>query len=112
MSSEQRKSGDSFEIEQIDIDPKVDPEIQEKALRGELIYAILGLIAGMICVLGGIALIVLGFTGSVEIAFQSGEIEAKLATGSLGIVVVLLGGLILRFTRYRVRIAKSGKGKS
>jgi hypothetical protein len=67
-------------------------------------YAMLGLVLGAVIVLGGVILVVLGFTGSVDITFQSGSAKGHIATGSLGIVVTIVGAIIVYFTKPRVDV--------
>jgi hypothetical protein len=73
-------------------------------LKNMQAYGMLGLVLGVIIVIGGLVLIVLGFTGSVDITFASGSSKGHIATGSLGIVVTLVGGAIVFFTKPRGEI--------
>lgn len=78
---------------------RLSKEVILQVLRGMQAYAMLGLVLGVLIALGGIALIALGFTGSVDITFQSGSSNGHIATGSLGIVVTIVGAAIVRFTK-------------
>jgi hypothetical protein len=100
--------GEDLELEELELDTPLDAATASDAIRREYRYATLGLIVGTIVVLAGVVLIVLGFTGAVDITFQSGKNSGKVTTGSLGIVVVLVGAAILVLTRPRVKAKKSG----
>lgn len=105
-----RKSSESggFQIEEVEIDAGdgVRPGTIDKAVTLENVYAIIGLVFGVIIVLAGVALIAFGFTGSVDIAFESGETKGHLATSALGIVLVIIGAAIVYFTKPRIKIKK------
>jgi hypothetical protein len=111
VSDENRKGRegpetDEFPVEEIELDPDLPPEILEQGIEVQRLYSILGLVFGVIIVLAGVVLMVLGFSGSVDIAFQSGTTKAHVVTGSLGIVVALIGAILVWVTRFKVRITR------
>ena len=92
-----------LEAEEVELDPTLSDEVQKEVLRGERLYAILGLVVGGLVLVAGIVLIVLGFSGSVEFGFTVGDASAHVTTGVVGIVVMVIGAGIVWATRYRVK---------
>jgi len=61
-------------------------------------------------IIAGVVLTVLGFSGSVDITFKSGDTTTHIVTGSLGIVILIAGVVVLVETKPIVKIKRRGKG--
>jgi hypothetical protein len=94
-------------IEETRLDKSTTPEVQKAALAAERGYSILGLVAGVLLAIIGAVLIVLGFTGAVDITFQSGKNSGHIVTGSLGVVFLIVGGIVIYVTRFRFTVGGS-----
>jgi hypothetical protein len=99
-----------FYGEEVSLHPSVDPAIQREALKGERSNARWGRVVGSSIMLAGIAITVLGFTGAVDIGIAIGDVSATVTTGSLGIVVLLVGAFVIWVTRFQYRVQPEGKG--
>ena len=106
-SSRARDSG----VEELELDAGLPPEIIATGIKAQRTYSVLGLVLGAIIVLGGVILIALGFTGSIDIGFHLGETSGHVVTGSLGIVLALIGGLAIWATRFKVTVTRSSKNR-
>jgi hypothetical protein len=108
MSEDTSDGLDDFPVEEVDIDSSVSSEVQLAALKAERRFATFGLFAGLLLCVAGVLLVVLGSTGTVEIALGAGKDGAKIVTDSLGVVLAFLGVFLawrLRL-RYRIRPGK------
>ena len=75
-------------------------------VRQELVYSIAGLVVGLLCVIGGVVLLLLGVTGSVSWTMKLLGTESKLADASPGAVLFVVGLYFVFVTRYRVKVRK------
>jgi hypothetical protein len=88
------------------IDPSVDPKVIIDAMRGERLYAFLGLLVGALVIGAGILLIFLNVAGQVDLTFNVGGNESKLNTAIVGIPMAIVGALIIYFTRLKMIVGK------
>lgn len=88
------------------IDPSVDPKVMIDAMRGERLYAFLGLLIGALVIGSGILLIFLNVAGQVDLTFNVGGNESKLNTAIVGIPMAIVGALIIYFTRLKMIVGK------
>jgi hypothetical protein len=93
-----------FDVEEVEFDVRTPEPVMREGIANEYRYAKLGLIVGALAMAVGAVFIVLGYTGSVDITFQSGSSKGHIVTGSLGIVIALIGAGVLVWTRPKVRI--------
>jgi hypothetical protein len=91
-----------YGIEEVTIDSSAPGSLNKIILEGERSSARNGLIVGLVVILVGVALLIVGVTGTVDITFASGGTNGHLVTSALGIVVALIGAGIIYVTRYRV----------
>jgi hypothetical protein len=101
-------------VEEVEIDPSLPSEVIEDIVAGEKTSAKVGGILGFIVIVIGAVLLILGVSGSVDLTFSNGTTSGHLVTGAVGIVISIIGGCIMYFTRYRVKVtraANGGKGK-
>jgi hypothetical protein len=98
------------EVESVDIPSDLSPDLQKTIFKDERDNARRGLIIGSLAILAGVILIILGATATVDLTFSGGDSEGHLITGSVGLVIALIGLAVIFFTRYRVKVrpAKSG----
>lgn len=92
-----------FDVEEIEFDVNTPESVMQEGMKSEYRYARLGLVIGALVVLAGVVLIILGYSGSVDVTFQSGSNKGHLVTGSLGVVIAIIGLGVLFWTRPKVR---------
>jgi hypothetical protein len=99
-------SGREFEVEELELEipAGLSPKAVENLVESQRRYSIAGLVLGSIIIVGGAVLMVLGFTETVDITFESGGSKGHVATGSLGTVLALIGLAIVYFTRFKVKV--------
>jgi hypothetical protein len=91
-------------IEEVQLPTKTvdeNPELARELARWEGIKSTLGLIIGLICVVGGLALIYAGVEGSIDWSLKGMGLESKLAKASPGVVLTVIGAIVIGFTRFR-----------
>lgn len=91
-----------FEVDEIEFHENTPESVVKEGIAREYNYARLGLIVGALTVALGAVLIVLGYSGSVDITFKAGSNTGHVVTGSLGVVIALVGFGILFWTRPKV----------
>jgi hypothetical protein len=73
-------------------------------VQWEGIKAIFGLVIGLICVVGGLALIYAGVEGSIDWSLKGLGLESKLAKASPGALVIVAGVVIIWVTRFSYKV--------
>lgn len=109
---EQLEEAEVGEIE-IEASDNIPPAVIEEAVKMEGRYALLGLLLGAIMIVAGLVFIVLGFSASIDITVEGGGTKGHIVTGSLGLVLAIVGSAVVYYTRYRVKIVipKAGPAK-
>jgi len=111
---------EEFDVDEIEFHVDTPGPVMQEGIAREYSYARLGLIIGALTVAVGGVFIILGYSGSVDITFQAGSNTGHVVTGSLGVVIALIGLGILYWTRPKVgttgqktrsNITKKSKGK-
>ncbi len=88
----------------IDIDPSVtNTPFGMQALHYEFIIILLSLIGGIGCLIAGIVLTVLGFTGSIEWIVEVSGFTSRLINASPGIVLMILGAFLILKSRIKIK---------
>ncbi len=95
----------------VNVDPTAPSEIQQQATAGERFYALAGMAVSALLAVAGVVLVILGFSGSVDFGFTVGGASAHVVTGSIGIVVVIVGAGIIWATRYTVTVTTQASGR-
>ena len=98
-------------IEEVEVTENVvreHPELAKQLAKGEQQKSTFGLVIGLICVVGGLALIYAGVEGSIDWTLKGMGLESKLAKASPGVILFLVGLYIIWITRFRY-IVKSPK---
>jgi hypothetical protein len=105
------------QVEQIDLPANTPPAVLETAIIWTAVIAIIGLVIGGVIILCGVALIILGVSGTVTWEITGGGISTKLQTGVVGVVIAVIGLLVVFFSRQQLNAthkapsAKAAKGK-
>lgn len=92
---------DPIELEEVVLHGNVPSALASDALAKEYRHARLGQILGGALMLAGILLVILGATNAVNLDLVAGDLSAKVQTTSIGFVTVLLGLIIVLYSRPR-----------
>ena len=92
----------------------IDPSIANTtfgilAVRYEFIIVLISLCGGIGCLIAGIVLTVLGFTGSIEWIVEGAGFMSRLTNASPGIVLMIIGGFLTYKSRLKIDSQKSNK---
>lgn len=88
----------------MDIDPSVaNTQFGMQALHYEFIIVLLSLIGGIGCLVAGIILTVLGFTGSIEWIVETSSFTSKLINASPGIMLMIIGFWLTLKSRLKIK---------
>lgn len=88
----------------VDIDPKIaNTACGLTAIKYEYIIMILSLCSGIFCIIGGIILTILGFTGNINWIIEGTDFTSKLINASPGVLLMVIGALIIIFKRLKIR---------
>jgi hypothetical protein len=91
-------------VEEVELPKKAieqNPELARDLARAERAKSTFGLVIGLICVVGGLALIYAGVEGSIAWTFKGVGFESKLAKASPGVILAVVGVIIIWITRFR-----------
>jgi hypothetical protein len=91
---------------QSEVTNKLPEAILQNIVRNEFIYALAGLVVGVLCILGGFILVILGVSGSIEWVVKGGTFESQLKNAGPGALLCILGFLLVGVTRYRLRVGE------
>jgi len=95
----------SFVSCSVNIDPSIaNTPFGMSALRYEYIIALISLFGGIGCLVAGILLTILGFTGSVEWIIEASGFVSRLTNASPGMII---GGFLTYKSRLKVSSRKS-----
>lgn len=95
-----------FRPRNVEIPGSADSDIFRRAVDNEYRYSRWGLVLGLICILLGAALFLNGVAGNTNWAVDVAGLSWKLNDAAPGAVLVVIGGLIIWFTKHRVSVAK------
>jgi len=91
----------------------MDGRTMKEAIRFHFLYSMCGLVIGVLCIGGGVTLVLLGITGNTHFVADLFRVHSEVSDASPGVVLCFVGLLIVFVTRYEVRSSKSdGKRKS
>lgn len=91
----------------MDIDPSVaNTQFGMQALHYEFIIVLLSLIGGIGCLVAGIVLTILGFTGSIEWIVEASGFTSRLINASPGIVLIIIGFWLTLKSRLKIKAKK------
>lgn len=91
----------------MDIDPSVaNTQFGMQALHYEFVIVLISLIGGIGCLVAGIVLTVLGFTGSIEWIVEASGFTSRLINASPGIVLMIIGFWLTLKSRLKIKAKK------
>lgn len=91
----------------MDIDPSVaNTQFGMQALHYEFVIVLISLIGGIGCLVAGIVLTVLGFTGSIEWIVEASGFTSRLINASPGIVLMIIGFWLTLKSRPKIKAKK------
>lgn len=91
----------------IDINPSVaNTQFGMQALHYEFIIVLISLIGGIGCIIAGIILTILGFTGSIEWIVEASGFTSRLVNASPGIVLMIIGFWLTLKSRLNIKAKK------
>ena len=91
----------------IDINPSVaNTQFGMQALHYEFIIVLISLIGGIGCIIAGIILTILGFTGSIEWIVEASGSTSRLINASPGIVLMIIGFWLTLKSRLNIKAKK------
>ncbi|WP_300702119.1 hypothetical protein [Bacteroides sp.] len=94
----------------MDIDPNIaNTTFGMQAMKYEFIIVLISLIGGIGCLIAGLILTILGFTGSIEWIVESAGFTSKLINASPGIVLMIIGFWLTLKSRIDIKAKKNGK---
>jgi hypothetical protein len=85
---------------------ELHPEHLEKLSKHQLIYSITGLILGLVCTLGGVALFLNSVVGSTSWTAKILGAESTITDAAPGTVLFIVGLFVVFITRYVLRVHK------
>lgn len=74
----------------------------EKLSKHHLIYSILGLVLGLVCVIGGVVLFLAGVTGKMSWTAKFLGASSQILDAAPGAVLFIVGLFVVFVTRYKV----------
>jgi hypothetical protein len=85
---------------------EMHPAHLERLSKHQLIYSFAGLVLGIVCVLGGIALFLNGIIGSTSWSAKTLGAESTISDAAPGAVLFVVGLFIVFITRYILRVKR------
>lgn len=80
------------------------PDHVERLSIHQLIYSIAGLVLGLVCILGGVALFINGVAGATSWTAKIFGAESQISDAAPGAILFIVGLFIVLITRYVVKI--------
>jgi hypothetical protein len=102
-----RAGAEQPQVEEVTLPPGVSNEVWMEAIRASKTIAVIGMCVGCVVILAGIVLILLGVSGAVTLEISTGNIDSKLQTGVVGVVIALIGLGVIYFSRQKLSTAAS-----
>lgn len=94
----------------VDLDPSTaNTMFGMQALHYEFIIVLISLIGGIGCIIAGIILTILGFSGDIEWVVEVSGFTSKLINASPGIVLIILGTILVIKSRLNINTRKKSK---
>ena len=96
----------------VDLDPSTaNTAFGMQAIHYEFIIILISLIGGIGCIIAGIILTVLGFSGDIEWIVEVSGFTSRLINASPGIVLIILGAILIIKSRLDIKTRKKTKTK-
>jgi len=100
VSSENKGKG-TLVVNQTHIDPSTDKETQLGLAKIELIYAVIGQLLGLCCIIGGVILFLNGVAGSTSWTTKIFGAESTISDAAPGAILFIVGLFFVVVTRYK-----------
>jgi hypothetical protein len=91
-------------LEEVTLPKDTPPEIAKKAINADKTATSGGRVIGAILCLAGVVLVILGYSGNVTWKIVGGGISSSVQTGSLGIIILIAGVIVLWMYRSKITI--------
>ncbi|SBS38044.1 hypothetical protein MSP8886_04369 [Marinomonas spartinae] len=101
MPEDKKKGQRTFVVNQTHIDPSTESGTQLTLAKYELIYAIIGQVLGLVCILGGLALFLNGIAGSTNWTAKIFGAESTITDAAPGAILFIVGLFLVWVTRYK-----------
>jgi hypothetical protein len=98
---------DDVTLEQLTLTPDTPPELAAALAKHQFIVALVSVILGTIVIIFGAVMCILGFAGTVSWKITGLGLSSNVQTGTLGIIIALIGLLIIYFNRYNVAVVSA-----
>lgn len=96
----------------VDLDPSVvNTPFGIQALHYEFVIILISLLGGICCLIAGVVLTILGFTGSTEWFIEVSGFTSRLINASQGIVLMIIGFWLTLKSRIKINARKDEKTK-
>ncbi len=99
----------NFQVEEVELDGSVPPEIWTLAIREEFRYHTIVLIGALIIVLLGVILLLMGVTGSIDWHLNVSGVDSALTNAAPGVVAIVLGGIVVILKGPKVKVLRQPK---
>ncbi|GHU56780.1 hypothetical protein FACS189411_08320 [Bacteroidia bacterium] len=97
----------------VDIDPSIaNTNFGMQAIKYEYIIVIISLIGGIGCIIAGIVLTLLGFSGSIEWIVETTGFTSRLINASPGIVLMIIGFILVYKSRINIKSHRKNQNKN
>jgi len=101
MPEDDKKEQGTFVVNQSHIDPSTDSRTQLTLAKYELIYAIIGQVLGLVCIVGGLGLFLNGIVGSTNWTTKIFGAESTMTDAAPGAILFVVGLFLVWVTRYK-----------
>ncbi len=98
-----KKSQGTLHVNHTSISSDTDIQLQRDLARFQFYYSIAGLTLGLVCMVGGIALFVLGVTGAADWYTNIWGAESRISQAAPGAILFIVGLFVVLFTRYKFK---------
>ncbi|WP_318478982.1 hypothetical protein [Photobacterium leiognathi] len=99
-----------FIVNETCIDPNTPSETQNNLARYEFLYSIIGFVLAIFCIVSGVFLFITqNDMTTTDWTFKVFTLESILTNGSAGVFCIVVGFLIIFFTRYKFKHHSSNK---
>jgi hypothetical protein len=85
------------------VSPETDNDTQLALAKYQLIYSIIGLVIGLVCILGGIYLFIQGVTGEMNWSLKVLGNESVIANAAPGAVLFIVGLFLVIVTKFKFK---------
>lgn len=83
-----------------------DPKTYQHLGSYNFIYAVLGLVLGLVCIIGGIVLFLNGVVGSTSWTAKILGAESNISDAAPGVVLFIVGLFVVFVTKFDVKVKK------